>query len=112
MIFKDLSNPQVLPYLNFYPEEKLGIILETWQCSRWKEFPLHLLTPMFARGTVRYYVNELTSLRSGKLVVPIMWFNRDSSMHARALEVVEMDVSLVRNLFALSLNFFQIFRKA
>lgn len=48
--------------MNFYPEEKTGTISEAWQGSRWKELPLHLLTPMFARGAIHYYVNEIASL--------------------------------------------------
>ncbi len=54
---------------------------------------------MFAHGAVHYYVNELTSLRSGKLIIPIMWFKRDGVMHVQALEVVEMDVSSVAMIF-------------
>lgn len=68
---QDFSNPEVAKHLNFYPEEVIdGPISEVWQAERWKEFKPSELTPMFSSGFRQYFIEEVTSTRDGRLVIP------------------------------------------
>lgn len=93
LITKDFANPLVAEHLHFYPEETDGPVTEVWQCSRWKEMPLHLLSPMFARGSTHFYVNELAQRTNMAFVLPVMWVTRKGALHADAYEVIEVEVS-------------------
>ncbi|KAH8112205.1 hypothetical protein DFH11DRAFT_1545899 [Phellopilus nigrolimitatus] len=94
-IAKDFSNPLVAEHMVFYPEEGDMPISEIWQCSRWKELPLHLHSPMYAKQNTHFYVNELAQLRNGTLVIPIMWFTNMGVVYAHALMVKKEQEELV-----------------
>ncbi|KAK0473795.1 hypothetical protein IW261DRAFT_1342278, partial [Armillaria novae-zelandiae] len=58
-------------HLQFYPEDTGGnAISEVWQANRWKEFDPSDLTPMFSHGHRQFYINEVTQLHDGRMVLP------------------------------------------
>ncbi|KAH7322029.1 hypothetical protein B0J17DRAFT_621410 [Rhizoctonia solani] len=74
LIGRDLSNPIVAPHLVFYPEDSRDSLAESWQANKWREkIPLEQLTPMYADGGKLYYINELSRLHDGHLVIPRRW---------------------------------------
>ncbi|KAK0463305.1 hypothetical protein IW261DRAFT_1554190 [Armillaria novae-zelandiae] len=70
-ISRDFSNPEIAKHLQFYPEDTGGnTISEVWQANQWKEFDPSDLTPMFSRGHHQFYINEVTQLHDGRMVLP------------------------------------------
>ncbi|KAL1683065.1 hypothetical protein EV122DRAFT_202246, partial [Schizophyllum commune] len=79
----DFANPKVARHLNFYPEDcGNGSVSEVWQASRWKEFRADELTPMFACGSKRFFIEELCQLDDGSYVIPHLWIIRDKFLCA------------------------------
>ncbi|PBK87892.1 hypothetical protein ARMGADRAFT_1047540 [Armillaria gallica] len=67
----DMSNPEIVKHLQFYPEDiGDGPISEVWQAQRWKEFHPSQLTPMFSRGHRHFYIEEVTQLWDRSMVLP------------------------------------------
>jgi hypothetical protein len=89
IIAHDYANPLLRPYLHFYPEIPDGPISEFWHGDKWrKEMDFDLLTPMWVQDESRhFYVNELTLLRNGSLVIPIRWVIFKGVMHADCYKV-------------------------
>ncbi|KAL1758460.1 hypothetical protein FB107DRAFT_271880 [Schizophyllum commune] len=87
----DFANPEVACHMNFYPEDcGDGPIEEVWQAARWKEFSPEELTPMYSRGSKRFFIEELCQLDDGTFVVPHNWIMREKKLHADCSEVVFM----------------------
>ncbi|TRM55830.1 hypothetical protein BD626DRAFT_622186, partial [Schizophyllum amplum] len=85
----DFANPEVAKNLNFYPEEvEDGRISEVWQAKRWKEFGPEELTPMYARGHKRFFIEELCELDDGRYVVPHSWIIRKGELTADCSDVL------------------------
>ncbi|KAL1681234.1 hypothetical protein EV122DRAFT_250202 [Schizophyllum commune] len=79
----DFSNPEIAKHLHFYPED-VGdcAISEVWQADRWKEFRSDELTPMFARGAKRFFVDEVCQLDDDSYVIPRLWVMRQGVLCA------------------------------
>ena len=79
--------------MNFYPEDRGdGPIEEVWQANRWKEFRPEELTPMYSRGSKRFFIEELCQLDDGTFVIPHNWIIRDKILTADCSDVVFMAV--------------------
>ncbi|KAE9393245.1 hypothetical protein BT96DRAFT_959108 [Gymnopus androsaceus JB14] len=81
---RNLSNPQIAQYMNFYPEETTGPISEVWQCDRWKEYLPSEHTPMFSVGGKQFYINEAAILEDSRIVIPLTWIKRNGIIFADA----------------------------
>lgn len=91
---KDFSNPEIAKHLHFYPED-VGdcAISEVWQADRWKEFRSDELTPMFARGAKRFFVDEVCQLDDDSYVIPRLWVMRQGVLCADCSNVDVTPVS-------------------
>jgi len=69
-------------HLQFYPEETDGPISEVWQAARWKEFSPSERTPMYASGLKHFYIEEVSRLDNGQLVMPVAWIRRNGELCA------------------------------
>ncbi|KAJ7203485.1 hypothetical protein B0H12DRAFT_1035514 [Mycena haematopus] len=83
----DMANPLVAPHLHFYPEETQGPISETFQAERWMEYTPSQLTPMYSRGSKRWWIEEVGQLHDGRYVLLHTWIVRNG--------VLTTDVSIV-----------------
>ncbi|EJD41826.1 hypothetical protein AURDEDRAFT_37812, partial [Auricularia subglabra TFB-10046 SS5] len=83
-IARDWANPELGPLLQIYPAEINGPRSEVWQFDRLKELERSLLTPMCVQGGKHFYVNELSRLWSGQLVIPLIWIIRGDELCADA----------------------------
>jgi hypothetical protein len=86
-----MANPEVQPFLHFYPEDTFNSqtnrqsLREAWQGARW----LHKmdgsnLTPMIRVGKQDFYVKEPCQLKSGVACIPKRWFIRKGRFHSKA----------------------------
>jgi hypothetical protein len=78
--------------MQFYPEDTGGAVSEVWQAARWKEFSPMELTPMYAQGLRHFYINEVSRLNDGQLVVPLAWIKRGEQLCADSLLVTISEV--------------------
>ncbi|THU88819.1 hypothetical protein K435DRAFT_729596 [Dendrothele bispora CBS 962.96] len=81
-IQRQFANPQVVPHMNFYPEETDGPISEVWQAERWKEFDPSDLTPMYSKNGKQFYIDEVAMLQDGRVAIPRIWIKRRGTLHA------------------------------
>ncbi|KAG8785327.1 hypothetical protein FRC12_017721 [Ceratobasidium sp. 428] len=89
LVGRDFSNPLVAPHINVYPEVSAKVS-EAWQSAKWQEHvPLDQLTPMYAANGKHFYVNELSRLHDGSLVIPRRWIKRDGGLTADCQRVVQ-----------------------
>ncbi|KAJ6563257.1 hypothetical protein B0H10DRAFT_2239490 [Mycena sp. CBHHK59/15] len=88
-IARDFANPLVAPHMHFYPEETDGPISEVFQAERWTEYAPEQLTPMFAKGQRRFWINEVAQLEDGTFVVPLLLVVRNGDLEADGFEVTQ-----------------------
>jgi hypothetical protein len=51
-----------------------GVISEVYHAQKWwQDVDQHLLSPMYDGGNRHYYIDELTNLKNGNLVVLVRW---------------------------------------
>jgi hypothetical protein len=86
---KDWSNPNVRPHIQVYPEiAKDSVVSEVWHAEKWMKMDRHLLSPMYDDGKGRhYYIDELTRLKSGGMIIPLQWIIVEGVVHANAVRV-------------------------
>ena len=85
---QDYANPLTRGLLHFYPEIPDGPVSEAWHAQKWRrEIDRDALTPMFVDGHRHFYVNELSRLHDGSLVIPLCWVISKGQMHADVLRV-------------------------
>ncbi|KIY72157.1 hypothetical protein CYLTODRAFT_465626 [Cylindrobasidium torrendii FP15055 ss-10] len=87
IVSKEIANPLVSPYFNYYPNDTKGEpITETWQVpgGRWREVPIDMLPPSVLVEGKRYYIHELVELQNGQWVIPQIWITegRAQKLHA------------------------------
>ena len=92
-IKQDFANPEVVKYMEFYPEETDGSISEAWQAERWKEFSPLDRTPMYASGMRHFYINEVAELADGRLVIPLAWIKRAGRIFGHSRMIIAAPVS-------------------
>ncbi|KAJ7206206.1 hypothetical protein C8J57DRAFT_1258525 [Mycena rebaudengoi] len=101
IIAKDWANPVTRKLIHVYPEiPEDGVIREIWQAQKWqKDMDLDVLSPMHAAGMTNHYVNEVSRLRDGNLVIPIRWVKFRGKVYADAFSVTfnEQDEAVVNN---------------
>ncbi|KAJ6623011.1 hypothetical protein B0H10DRAFT_1637815, partial [Mycena sp. CBHHK59/15] len=91
-IARDFANPEVAKHLQFYPKATTGPISEVWQAQRWKEFKPSELTPMYARGLRQFYIDEVATLESGALVIPVAWIKLEGVLCANCVDITTSPV--------------------
>jgi hypothetical protein len=79
--------------MQFYPEDTGGVVSEVWQAERWKEFKPSELTPMYVQGLRHFYIDEVSRLDNGQLVIPLAWIKRGGQICADSLLVTSSHVS-------------------
>lgn len=74
-IAQDFSNPQVRPFLQFYPEDKHGEVGESWQALKWlTECNNSVIAPMAIGMTGQhFYVGEVALCNNNQYVIPLRW---------------------------------------
>lgn len=96
---QDWSNPAIRPHIQLYPEIPDECVSEVWHGRKWlNTVDLDALSPMYDAGERHYYVNELTQLVTGKMVIPFQWVIYHKAVHAQAYTVS------VDNLVRLTIN--------
>ncbi|KAH9824991.1 hypothetical protein DFH28DRAFT_878023 [Melampsora americana] len=90
IISQELSNPEVGPHLEFFPEKDRGVTVDRYsQCKKWREdLPPPLRVPMVVSHGEHFYVYEPTQLEDSRVVVPVFFYKDELSIHAKCLEVV------------------------
>jgi hypothetical protein len=78
--------------MQFYPEDTGGTISEVWHAARWKEFKPSELTPMYVQGLRHFYIDEVSRLNDGQLVIPLTWIKRGGQLCADSLLVTITEV--------------------
>ena len=59
---------------------KGGLISEIWHGEKWRrEIDRHALSPMYDDGLRHYYIDEPAQLKDGSMVVPLRWFEDDTT---------------------------------
>ncbi|KAJ7243992.1 hypothetical protein C8J57DRAFT_1452332 [Mycena rebaudengoi] len=91
IIAKDWENPATRKLIHLYPE----IPEDGWR----KDMHLDILSPMYAAGISHYYVNEVSRLRDGSLIIPIRWVKFRSKVYADAFSVTfnEQDEAVIND---------------
>ncbi|KAI0682322.1 hypothetical protein BC835DRAFT_1424616 [Cytidiella melzeri] len=92
IIAKDWSNPLIRPHIHVYPEIPDGPVSEVWHGEKWcKDMDLDTLSPMYNTGDRHFYVNKLTRLYDGSLVIPFRWIVYHNAVHAESWKVIVDD---------------------
>ncbi|KAJ7222568.1 hypothetical protein GGX14DRAFT_352846 [Mycena pura] len=83
-IARDFANPTVAAKIELFPEEVDDgtPISEIWQAERWKEYAPNQLTPMFSRGSRRFWIDELALCKNGTFVIPLSFIKRNGILSA------------------------------
>uniref|UniRef100_A0A8H7XVA1 Uncharacterized protein n=1 Tax=Psilocybe cubensis TaxID=181762 RepID=A0A8H7XVA1_PSICU len=85
ILAQEMSNPQVRPFLYFYPEDTGKSISETYQASGWlREINPEDGTPMIRLNNNDFFIFEPTMLIDGRCCIPIQWFLREGVFYAKA----------------------------
>ncbi|KAJ7243523.1 hypothetical protein C8J57DRAFT_1556786 [Mycena rebaudengoi] len=101
IIAQDWANPATCKLIHVYPEiPEDGVIREIWHVQKWrKDMDLDILSPMYAAGMTHYYVNDVSRLRDGNLVIPIRWVKFRGKVYADAFSVTfnKQDEAVINN---------------
>jgi hypothetical protein len=88
-----MSNPRVRPHLHFYPEDAGKTLSEARHAAKWlHELPAEDTTPMIRIGADNYYIHEPAILQNGRPCVPVRWFTRGDTFHAKAWPMEQVNI--------------------
>ncbi|KAH9809142.1 hypothetical protein DFH28DRAFT_1036566 [Melampsora americana] len=90
VISQELSNPEVVPYLEFLPENDQGVTVDRYsQSKKWREdLPPNLRVPMVDVYGEHFYIYEPAQLEDSRVVVPVFFYKDNSTVRAKCLEVL------------------------
>ncbi|KAL1939056.1 hypothetical protein VTO73DRAFT_10316 [Trametes versicolor] len=95
LLAQDWMNPEIRPHIHVYPEIPDGPIVEVWHTGKWHVgLDRSMLSPMFDAGDKHYYVDELTQLQDGRLIIPSRWVIYRGVLYAEAHMVTISDSGL------------------
>ncbi|PLW51109.1 hypothetical protein PCASD_02459 [Puccinia coronata f. sp. avenae] len=94
---KELANPLVAPFIDFYPEDPQGHDqFKLSQCQRWLEMPSNTRPQMCVNNTKHYYIFEPVQTHSSGIVVPVFLYTLNSKLCAKCIRpIVENPFRLV-----------------
>ncbi|CAH7687836.1 hypothetical protein PPACK8108_LOCUS22686 [Phakopsora pachyrhizi] len=86
---KELGNPLVSSFLEFYPEQSAGKnIYKLSQSKKWlQEYPRDLRAQMISVGGKHYYIYEPVQINDGSVVVPMFFYIKGGKMYAKACKL-------------------------
>ncbi|KAL1942832.1 hypothetical protein VTO73DRAFT_5072 [Trametes versicolor] len=88
LIAQDWMNPTVRPHIQLFPEIPDGPVSQVWHTGKWHVgLDRSALSPMFDAGDKHYYLDELSRLESGDLVIPSRWVMYRGVLYADAHRV-------------------------
>lgn len=75
IISQELSNPEVAPHIEFFPEKDEGVTVDRFsQSKKWREeLPPSLRVPMVVVEGEHFYIYEPTQLEDSRVVVPVFF---------------------------------------
>ncbi|KAI0349150.1 hypothetical protein OH77DRAFT_1533351 [Trametes cingulata] len=83
LLAQDWVNPEIRPHIHVYPKIPDGPISEVWHTEKWHTgLDRSMLTPMYNAGDRHYYVNELSRMHNGDMVIPSRWVIFHGELHA------------------------------
>ncbi|KAH9807976.1 hypothetical protein DFH28DRAFT_1088454 [Melampsora americana] len=90
IISQELSNPEVGPHLEFFPEKDERVTVDRYsQSKKWREdLPPSLRVPMVVVHGEHFFIYEPTQLEDSRVVVPVFFYKDELSIRAKCLEVV------------------------
>lgn len=90
IISQELSNPEVAPHIEFFPEKDEGVTVDRFsQSKKWREeLPPSLRVPMVVVEGEHFYIYEPTQLEDSRVVVPVFFYKDELSIRAKCLEVL------------------------
>ena len=78
-----MANPQVRPYLKFFPEDSGNLLENANQGQQWlRDMDPELLTPSFCQYNQEFFIFEPAILKSQTVVMPFRLFTRDARLYA------------------------------
>ncbi|KAJ6618046.1 hypothetical protein B0H10DRAFT_1796038 [Mycena sp. CBHHK59/15] len=89
-----LSNPEVTPHIQKYPEDVAGgPISEIWQVKdrRWHDIPLDELAPSILIANKHFYIHEIAELSDSRWIIPALWIMFRGKVYADC-HLVEINV--------------------
>ena len=87
---QDWANPTVCDHIRRYPViPRDGIISEVYHARKWRQdVDPHTLSPMYDNGSCHFYIDELSRMKNGTLIIPVRWLeDEDRIVHADAYVV-------------------------
>ena len=80
-----MANPNVRPYLEFFPVDASGFMADAIHGKRWlNEMDPNLLTPMVRQNGQDYFIFEPAATVNQTVCMPFRWFKRSDRIFARA----------------------------
>ncbi|EGG01479.1 uncharacterized protein MELLADRAFT_92137 [Melampsora larici-populina 98AG31] len=89
IISQELSNPEVGPHIEFFPEKDEGVTVDRYsQSKKWREdLPPSLRVPMVNVEGEHFYIYEPTQLEDSRVVVPIFFYKDELAIRAKCLKL-------------------------
>ncbi|PLW50549.1 hypothetical protein PCASD_01396 [Puccinia coronata f. sp. avenae] len=83
---KELANPHVAPFIDFYPEDPQGRDqFKLSQSQKWLDLPSTIQPQMCINNTKHFYVFEPVQTSSNLIVVPLFFYTLNSELCAKCI---------------------------